>query len=79
VARRFLPHLVVSHALCTASAGGAAGRPGPAVPDVDGLCVAGDWVGAEGLLAEAALASARDAAERLSAAPARQALASRAA
>ena len=62
VARRFLPHLTVSNALVTAAQGGTAGRPGPAVPDVPGLYVAGDWVGPEGMLADASLASARQAA-----------------
>jgi phytoene dehydrogenase-like protein len=42
---------------------GFAGRPGPAIPDCPGVFVAGDWVGARGLLADAALASGRDAAE----------------
>lgn len=37
--------------------------PTPAVPDVPGLWVAGDWVGDEGMLADAAVASARRAAE----------------
>lgn len=41
---------------------GFAGRPGPAVPDCPGVFVAGDWVGPRGLLADAALASGRDAA-----------------
>ncbi len=62
VARRFLPRLVVANALLTAAQGGAPGRPGPAVPDVAGLYVAGDWVGPEGLLSDAALASAESAA-----------------
>lgn len=61
VRRRFLPSLRVTHALVTAAAGGLAGRPGPAVPGVRGLCVAGDWVGAKGMLADASLASVRDA------------------
>jgi phytoene dehydrogenase-like protein len=61
VARRFLPQLVVSHALVTAAGGGLAGRPGPAVP-VAGLFVAGDWVGREGLLFDASAASAAEAA-----------------
>jgi phytoene dehydrogenase-like protein len=63
VARRFLPRLTVMHAMATASMGGTAGRPGPAVPGVRGLYVAGDWVGNEGLLADASLASAARAAE----------------
>jgi phytoene dehydrogenase-like protein len=62
VTRRFVPHLTVSNALVTAAQGGTAGRPGPAVPDVPGLYVAGDWVGPEGMLADASLASARRAA-----------------
>jgi len=61
VARRFLPDLTVSHALVTASGGSLAGRPGPAVPGVRGLYVAGDWVGCEGLLADASVASAAEA------------------
>ena len=48
---------------------GADGR-GPAVPGTAGLFVAGDWVGPEGMLADASLASARSAARAiLSAAP----------
>ena len=65
VAHRFLPRMVVSEALVTAAAGGLAGRPGPAVPSAPGLYVAGDWVGPAGLLADAALASAVQAAESI--------------
>jgi phytoene dehydrogenase-like protein len=68
VARRFLPHVVVSNALVTATQGGTAGRPGPSVPDVPGLYVAGDWVGPDGMLADASLASARRAARLILAA-----------
>jgi phytoene dehydrogenase-like protein len=60
--RRFVPELVVTHALPLASEGGLAGRPPVAVPERPGLFVAGDWVGPAGLLADAALASARAAA-----------------
>jgi len=63
--RRFLPNMVVSNALVTAAAGGFAGRPGPAVPSVRNLYVAGDWVGNAGMLADASLASARAAADML--------------
>jgi phytoene dehydrogenase-like protein len=63
--RRYLPRMVVSNALVTAAAGGLAGRPGPTVPGVRGLCVVGDWVGPEGQLADASLASARRAAAAL--------------
>lgn len=62
VTERFLPDMVVSHALVTAAGGGLQGRPGPTVPGVPGLYVAGDWVGATGMLADAALASAKEAA-----------------
>jgi phytoene dehydrogenase-like protein len=67
VHRRFLPDMIVMNALPTAEAGGARGRPGPRVEDVPGLFVAGDWVGCEGLLADASLASAREAARLVSA------------
>jgi phytoene dehydrogenase-like protein len=62
VERRFLPSMVVSNALVTAEMGGAAGRPGPEVPGMPGAWVVGDWVGPEGLLIDASLASARRAA-----------------
>ncbi len=65
VHRRFLPSLVVSNALVTAEGGGVAGRPRPAVDGIDGLTLAGDWVGSEGMLADAALASARRAADHV--------------
>lgn len=63
VHRRFLPHMTVTHALVTARGGGLAGRPGPAVTGAPGFYVAGDWVGGEGMLADASFASARRAAE----------------
>src|SRR6185436_3998372 len=63
--RRFLPSLVVSNALVTAEDGGLAGRPPVEVPGVRGLCLAGDWVGPEGMLADASLASAEAAAQAL--------------
>jgi phytoene dehydrogenase-like protein len=65
VRQRFLPDLVVAHALPEAAFGGTRGRPGPCVPDVPGLYVAGDWVGPAGLLADASLASARAAARTI--------------
>jgi phytoene dehydrogenase-like protein len=61
--RRFLPRMTVAHALPTAAAGGLNGRPGPEVSGVGNLFVAGDWVGADGNLADASLASARQAVE----------------
>jgi phytoene dehydrogenase-like protein len=65
LARQALPRLTVTHALVRADAGGLAGRPGPAVPGVSFLHVAGDWVGPEGMLADASLASGRLAARRI--------------
>jgi hypothetical protein len=67
--------MVVTNALVTAAGGGLAGRPGPAVPRVRGLYVVGDWVGAEGQLADASLASARRAAALLAGAEGRAAVA----
>jgi phytoene dehydrogenase-like protein len=53
--RRFLPRMIVTHALVTP-----AGRPPEEV--LPGMFVAGDWVGQEGMLADAAAASAKRAA-----------------
>jgi phytoene dehydrogenase-like protein len=65
--RRFLPGVVVMNSIPTAAKEGAEGRPQAAVKDVPGLFVAGDWVGNEGLLVDASLASARRAAESIAA------------
>ncbi|MEW6734855.1 MAG: FAD-dependent oxidoreductase [Acidobacteriota bacterium] len=62
VSRKFLPAMIVCHAIDTAKQGGLKARPTPTVEDVPGLFIAGDWVGDKGLLADASLASARDAA-----------------
>ena len=62
IERRFVPELTVANALPLAAEGGLGGRPPVAVHERPGLFVAGDWVGPEGLLADAALASARAAA-----------------
>lgn len=68
VYRRYLPRLTVYHDLVQARRGGLKGRPGSTVDSVAGLYVAGDWVGSQGVLADASLASgaeaARQAAER---------------
>jgi phytoene dehydrogenase-like protein len=60
VHKRFMPTLVVSNALVTPDAP----RPN-AVTNVRGLYIAGDWVGDEGLLSDAALASARAASKAI--------------
>ncbi|MGZ3429227.1 MAG: FAD-dependent oxidoreductase, partial [Polyangia bacterium] len=62
VERRFLPRMIVAHDLPRAAAGGLRGRHPVAVEDAPGVYVAGDWVGAEGLLADAVVASAARAA-----------------
>ncbi len=62
VERRFLPKMMVYNAVVTAEQGGFAGRPGPQVPGLANLYVAGDWVGPVGILADGTLSSARQAA-----------------
>lgn len=62
VDRRFLPHLVASHRSASAVEGGLRGRPDVMAAGVEGVYLAGDWVGPDGMLADAALASARRAA-----------------
>jgi phytoene dehydrogenase-like protein len=58
----FLPDLLVSNRVPEAGTRGTALWPGPAVPEVPGLFLAGDWVAGGGMLADAALGSARRAA-----------------
>lgn len=60
VHRRFLPSMTVSNAIVTPSSP----RP-PVTTPVKGLYLAGDWVGSEGLLSDASLASARAAAKAI--------------
>jgi phytoene dehydrogenase-like protein len=67
VYRRFLPDMVVMHDVAKAHRQGTKGRPAPQVSDVPGLFIIGDWVGPEGLLVDASLASAKRAAEIVSA------------
>lgn len=52
---RFLPRMVPVSAMASAATGGLAGRP--AVDRGDGLYLAGDWIGPEGWLVDAAIAS----------------------
>ena len=61
VKRAYLPHIMASGALPMAKSGSFAGRPDARVPGLDGLYLAGDWVGAEGFLIDASMASARQA------------------
>jgi phytoene dehydrogenase-like protein len=67
VHKQFLPTMVVSNDMPRAAAGGLSGRPGPQIAGINGLYVAGDWVGARGLLADATLASAEQVAEQIAA------------
>jgi phytoene dehydrogenase-like protein len=64
VHRRFLPSMTVSNALVTPGS-----KRHPPQTKVRGLYVAGDWVGETGLLSDAALSSAREAAKAILAAP----------
>jgi phytoene dehydrogenase-like protein len=63
--RVFLPHIEAVSALPLASTGGFAGRPCPQVPGLSNGYLAGDWVGDEGFLADASMASARAAAQAI--------------
>lgn len=60
--RRFMARSVVTGAAPLAANGGLAGRPAVDGSGVDGVLLAGDWVGPDGLLADAALASGHAAA-----------------
>ncbi len=62
VKRNVLPRIESVSWLPTAATGGMAGRPGPTVPGIAGLYLAGDWIGSEGYLVDAVMASARQAA-----------------
>ncbi len=57
VTERFLASMTVMGAMPTAGTGGMAGRPTVADTGTPGIHLAGDWVGPDGLLADAALAS----------------------
>lgn len=63
VVRQPLPSITVAWDRPLPGRGGLSGRYGPVVPEAEGLYVAGDWVGPEGMLSDAAVASARRAAE----------------
>ena len=63
--RRWLPHMLTSNAAVTATQGGLAGRPTVDAAGVRGVWLAGDWVGGEGLLADASVASGWHAAKMI--------------
>lgn len=73
----FLPHMVASNAIVQAGQGGLPTRPGPQVPDLPDLYVVGDWVGPQGILADACFASASSASRLILACQAARPLASR--
>jgi glycine/D-amino acid oxidase-like deaminating enzyme len=57
VFRRFLPSVIVSHALVGAETGGFSGRPSGRVQALRNVFLAGDWIGPVGQLADASVAS----------------------
>ena len=57
VVQRFLPRMVVASAMPRADNGGLPGRPSVRASGLEGVFLAGDWVGPDGLLTDAALAS----------------------
>lgn len=61
-ASRFLARMVVAGSTPRAADGGLAGRPKVTDSGQRGVYIAGDWVGPEGLLADAAIASGHEAA-----------------
>lgn len=61
-ASRFLARMVVGGAIPRAATGGLAGRPPVTASGQRDILIAGDWVGPEGLLADASLASGHHAA-----------------
>lgn len=65
VAMRFSSNILVGYDTRTIYHNGAGPAPGPVVPEISGLYVAGDWVGAEGRLADAGMASAKQAVEEV--------------
>lgn len=69
---RFLRAMTVTHGLPLASQGGLAGRPAVMAPGTDSAYVAGDWVGGEGLLADASFASGAEAGRAAAALASRQ-------
>jgi phytoene dehydrogenase-like protein len=65
VRRQFLPHITAVGALPTAAMGGLEGRPGVRASGITNIYLAGDWIGSEGFLLDASMASAREAASTL--------------
>jgi hypothetical protein len=55
--------MVVSNALVTAAEGGLGGRPDTKIADK--LYIVGDWVGKEGIVSNASVASAKRASQQI--------------
>jgi phytoene dehydrogenase-like protein len=62
LARRFLPRMTVAHGLPLAVNYGLRGRPPVTIRERCNVFLAGDWVGPEGMLADASAASAAESA-----------------
>ena len=54
--------MIVYNALVTAAQGGLKGRPNIKLQNLENVYIVGDWIGQEGLLADASFASAKHAA-----------------
>lgn len=65
VKRIFLPRIEALNMFVTAKGGGLSGRPSSQVEGIAGLYLAGDWIGSEGYLVDASMASARQVAQLL--------------
>jgi phytoene dehydrogenase-like protein len=65
VEQRFLPRMLAVGALPLASEGGLTSRPGYRAEELDNVYFAGDWIGPDGYLVDAALASARTSARMI--------------
>jgi len=63
IEQRYLPSMTAAESLPTAVEAGLRNRPGPAVVAYPSVFLAGDWVGSRGMLADAAAASAEQAAQ----------------
>ncbi len=75
VAARYLPRMVAAPLVPVPGGPVPGGRPAVLVPGAPGLALAGDWVGPEGLLLDAALASGASAAAAVLEAEGREAIA----
>ncbi|MEH7385426.1 FAD-dependent oxidoreductase [Bacillus sp. JJ1521] len=62
VVQQFLPKITVSHDFPHVKR---KGNPGPSIPEMKGIFIAGDWAGHEEVLADAAVASGKRAAQEI--------------